>query len=103
MGRHTTVWLPWWPDAEARSRYEAEACRRGFGVRITADGQSQLECELMPIRLADLLDLRDAGICDRLGFDPAGRIEVHAYVAGYDRVVDALVDRLVRDLGGVAA
>jgi len=88
-GVHRTVWLRAWPDADDRARFEAEADRRGFSRPILADGQSAIECELLAVSLADLLDLRDAGVCDRIGFDPAARVEVHSYTPGFDRLVDA--------------
>ncbi len=103
VGVHRTVWLRSWPDEAARAAYEAAVRRRGFSSRITADGQSQLECELLAVRLAELLDLRDAGVCGRLGFDPVARIEVVSYSGGFDRVVDAFVADLAAELGGAPA
>ncbi len=99
-GVHRTVWLRAWPDDEARARFEAEADRRGFSRPLLADGQSAIECELLAIRLADLLDLRDAGVCDRVGFDPAARIEVHAYTPGFDHLVAAFTAELATTLDG---
>ncbi len=99
-GLHRTVWLRAWPDDRARSAYEAEADRRGFSRPILADGQSAIECELLAIRLADLLDLRDAGVCDRIGFDPAARVEVHSYTPGFDHLVDAFAADLATTLDG---
>ena len=99
-GIHRTVWLRAWPDDDDRARFEAEADRRGFSRPILADGQSAIECELLAVRLADLLDLRDAGVCDRIGFDPAARVEVHSYTPGFDHLVDAFAADLATTLDG---
>ena len=79
---------------------EFEADRRGFSRPILADGQSAIECELLALRLADLLDLRDAGVCDRIGFDPAARVEVHSYTPGFDHLVEAFAADLATTLDG---